>query len=131
MPGRVADARLALQTTPALKGTLRSDLAVDGEVRAFTIPVRAASEVDHLRATLSASDNAGECNYNLAPTNQPSPSSCIVPNGAAFTEAYDATGVFFGDHASLAPVHFRLRINSPTRNRVGAVASGLIVFKAR
>jgi len=57
VPGRVADARLALQITPALKGTLRSDLAVDGEVRAFTIPVRAASEVDHLRATLSASDN--------------------------------------------------------------------------
>jgi hypothetical protein len=69
VPGRVANARLALQTTPAIKGTLRFNLAVDGEVRAFTIPVRAASEVDHLRVTLSASDNAGECNYILAPTN--------------------------------------------------------------
>jgi len=131
VPGRVANARLELQTTPVIKGMLRFDLAIDGEVRAFAIPVRAASEADHLRATLSGADNAGECSYDMAATNMPPPSSCIVPNGAAFTEAYDATGAFFGDHGSLAAVHFRLRVNSPPRNRHGAIATGVIVLKVR
>lgn len=131
VPGRVANARLDLQTTPVIKGMLRFDLAVDGDVRQFAIPVRAASEQEPLRATLSGADHAGECNTDLAAYNVAPRSSCIIPNGAAFTEAYDATGAFFGERGSLAAVHFRLRVNSPPRNRTGAIATGLIVLKAQ
>ena len=131
VPGRVANARLELQTQPLVKGLLRFDLAIDGEVRQFAIPVRAASENDHLRATKSGADTAPECSGVWRAGDRVSAANCIVPNGAKFEELYEATGAFFGDHAGLAAVHFRLRVNSAPRNRIGATAVGVIVLKAQ
>jgi hypothetical protein len=131
VPGKVSNARLELLTHPGIKGVLRFDLAIDGENRQFTIPVRAASEQEHLRATQSNDDKAKECNGSWGNMIVTATSGCIISNGAQFTEMYDATGAFFGDRASLAAVHFRLRVNSPPRNRTGATATGVIVLKAK
>jgi len=131
VPGKVSNARLELQTYPGIKGVLRFNLSVDGENREFTIPVRAASEQDHLRATQSNDDKAQECNGSWRNMIVTATSGCTISNGAKTTEMYDATGAFFGDQASLVAVHFRLRVNSPPRNRIGATATGVIVLKAQ
>jgi hypothetical protein len=130
-PGKVSNARLDLLTYPGIKGVLRFNLIIDGENRQFTIPVRAASEQEHLRATQSNEDKAPECNGSWRNMIVTATSGCIISNGAQTKEMYDATGAFFGDQAGLAAVHFRLRVNSPPRNRVGATATGVIVLKAQ
>ena len=85
----------------------------------------------HLRAAKSAADGALVCNNTWSSSSATSGSDCIIQNGANFKELYNATGAFFGDQANLVAVHFRLRVNSPSRNRNGETALAVIVLKAQ
>lgn len=130
-PGKVSNARLELHTRPDVKGTLEFDLVVDGLTRHFTLPVVVPSGENHLRAAQSGAANARVCNQTWASNSATSGLDCIIENGANFKELYNATGAFFGDQASLAAVHFSLRVNSPARNRNGETAVGVIVLKVQ
>lgn len=130
-PGKVSNARLTLQTQPIVKGSLEFDLVIDGLTRHFTLPVVLSSDDGHLRATKSDAANALICNNTWGKDTGTSASDCIIGNGAYFEELYNATGAFFGDQASLAAVHFSLRVNSPPRNRQGETATGVIVLKVQ
>ncbi|TWI64354.1 hypothetical protein IP91_03123 [Pseudoduganella lurida] len=129
-PGQVSNARLELATSPGIKGTLQFDLVIDGQTRHFSLPVAVESEEQHLRAT-QAGDPRVQCNLGWEALNVVSRNDCVIPNGATFKEMYDATGAFFGDQAALAAVHFKLRVNSPSRHRTGANAIGVIVLKVQ
>nr|WP_315400297.1 hypothetical protein [uncultured Duganella sp.] len=129
-PGKVSNARLELRTQPTVNGTLEFDLVVDGQTRHFTLPVVVPSGENHLRAAKSGAADALVCNNTWGSGTATSASDCIIENGANFKELYNATGAFFGDHANLAAVHFSLRVNSPSRNRNGETAVGVIVLKA-
>lgn len=132
-PGKVSNARLELQTQPTVKGSLEFDLVVDGLTRHFSLPVVSSvtSEKGHLRATKSAAADALACNNTWSAASATSGSDCIIQNGANFKELYNATGAFFGDQANLVALHFSLRVNSPSRNRIGETALGVIVLKAQ
>jgi hypothetical protein len=130
-PGQVSNARLELHTRPDVKGTLAFDLVVDGQTRHFTLPVVVPSGEHRLRAAQSGAANARVCNQTWASNSATSGLDCIIENGATFKELYNATGAFFGDQTSLAAVHFSLRVNSPSRNRNGETAVGVIVLKAQ
>ena len=129
-PGKVSNARLELQTQPTVKGSLEFDLVVDGLTRHFTLPV-VTSDKGHLRAAKSAAADALVCNNTWGAGSATSESDCIIQKGANFKELYNARGAFFGDQANLVAVHFSLRVNSPSRNRNGETAIGVIVLRAQ
>lgn len=130
-PRKVSNARLELDTRPAVKGTLEFDLVINGQTRHFTLPVVVPADEHRLRAAQSGAANALVCDRTWAANSATSAADCIIENGANFKELYNATGAFFGDQASLTAVHFSLRVNSPARNRNGETASGVIVLKAQ
>lgn len=133
---RATNARLELQTRPVIKGVLRFDLAVDGQTRQLAIPLRADSELDHLRARVSGDDAAPACRGDDAFVNADQ-NTCIVASavtmgvGGTIKEYYDASGAFFGDHAAWVAIQYRMIVNSPSRNRAGAIGRGVIILKAQ
>jgi hypothetical protein len=131
-----ANARLELQTRPVIKGVLRFDLAVDGQTRQFAIPLRAGSDMEQLRARVSDDDAAPVC-AGATPYTPLGRDTCFVPNsvtwgtGQPLKEFYDAAGAFYGDHAGWVAIQYSLTVNSPSRNRAGDTARGILVLKAQ
>lgn len=129
------NARLELQTRPVIKGILRFDLAVDGRILKVAIPLRADSEAEHVRARVSDGD-AAVCEGSMAPLIG-GPKTCVIPGsvsrGGSDTskEYYDAAGAFFGDHARWLAIKYGVAVNSPSRNRKGDKAFGVLILKAQ
>ena len=133
---KVTNARLELQTRPVIKGVLKFDLVVDGQNRHFEMPLQAETEQEPLRARVSGDDGALPCSGQEDALSFHTKTTCLVPNGVPMgadgkiKEFYDAIGAFFGDHASLVALHFKVTVNSPSRNRSGATGRGVLILKA-
>lgn len=133
---KATNASLELQTRPVIKGVLKFELMVDGQNRHFALPLLAESELEPLYARVSGDDGALVCKGEEHALSQPDKDTCVVPNGVTmglgggFKESYSATGAFFGDHASLLALHFRVMVNSPSRNRTRATGRGVLILKA-
>jgi len=109
---------------------------VDGQNRHFEMPLQAETEQEPLRARVSGDDGALPCSGQEDALSFHTKTTCLVPNGVPMgadgkiKEFYDAIGAFFGDHASLVALHFKVTVNSPSRNRSGATGRGVLILKA-
>ena len=148
-PGRAVQATLTLNSVPSVTGILTLVIDVDGGARTFTIPLM--SNIDkranvsdfkpeeryRLRAAQSVGEKYVRCEDS--PDLNPLASSQICdftkrPTGISYapaTESYEAYGAFFGDHAQFAAIFYGLTINSHTRNRHGAGATGVVVLERK
>lgn len=136
---KVTNASLELQTRPIIKGVLKFELVVDGQNRRFAMPLLAENEREPLRARVSGDDHALACNGSESWSGT-GKGECIVAGGVEWGhganggpgegELYDAVGAFFGDHASLVALHFKVTVNSLSRNRHGATGTGVLILKS-
>lgn len=137
-PGEVQDARISLQTSPVVSGTLTFTLNVDGKRRAFSVPLMVTPETEyriHAAAPTLVNGAPVECRKR-PPPKQPMGDACefgvAVPASQYDPppERYDALGAFFGDRAGLVGVRFRLTLNIKERNRRETVVTGAIALRA-
>lgn len=130
LPGAVSNARLELDSDPAIVGQLSFDVMVDGVRRHIAFQLASRDPMRPLRAIPLGTRDYVLCEKRPNRGKLAS-AHCDLNTQANFKEGYDATGVFYGDHARLIALHVRLELNSEVRNRHGALATLLIILKAK
>lgn len=141
MPAPVSNASLTLDTMPSLQGELQFDIAIEGRLRSFRIPLKrkineardgAYPNTDD-RFRLMAGDihraggKIGDCAQHVYQQGR-----CAYDKAAGgIQEYYDATGVFFGANSAYLAVRFTLNVSIPERNKSWSNVDGLVIMRAQ
>ena len=137
--GKISDARLKLEPLPILRGVMSFNLEIDGTNRSFTFPVmrnvrktdrnpHADTEQKHrIRAAVVEKGEYFRCNEHPQAVEGDASNACIFGDGGN-RGTYAVYGAFFGDHAALVAIHFRLNVNIITYTDRKTVASGIIIL---
>ena len=137
---RVSHAKLKLDPLPILRGVMSFNVDIDGTNRSFTFPVmrnvrktdrnpHADTEQKHrVRAAIVEKGEYFRCNEHPQAIEGDASNACVFGDGEN-KGTYAVYGAFFGDHAALVAIHFRLDVNITTRTDRKTVASGIIILE--
>lgn len=134
-PAPITNAQLSLTTLPDLQGVLKFNIAIQGKVRTYEIP---------LKNNLDDGDNPSTSGHKLFRLRQGvqqgnrivncKPDTCRYPPYDAArnaSEGYAAAGVFFGPNSEYLAIKIALEVDILERSKSGVGTDGVVILRAQ